>query len=144
MTPERLTIAAAAVAVLVLLVIGLTQLGGGSPSAAPARMSQAQMRARLVGPFRTVSVSTDREVAFVGIDSADSSRASALSFLRSFPLSYPSYFDRSGEAGTTITDSSFTPVTVFYDRRGGQYIHQGPYASAAALERDVTRYALDG
>ena len=34
-------------------------------------------------------------------------------------------------------------MTVFYDRRGGQYIHQGPYPSAAKLERDVERYALD-
>ena len=69
--------------------------------------------------------------------------AYALAFLRSYPVSYPSYYDRSGEAGTAITDSSFTPVTVFYDRRGRQYIHQGPYPSVAKLERDVRRYALD-
>jgi hypothetical protein len=34
-------------------------------------------------------------------------------------------------------------VTVFYDRRGRQYIHQGPYPSVTKLERDVARYALD-
>jgi hypothetical protein len=57
-------------------------------------------------------------------------------------VSYPSYFDGSGQAGLAITDSSFTPVTVFFNRRGGEYIHQGPYLQAAKLERDVERYAL--
>ncbi|MDQ6811603.1 MAG: hypothetical protein M3Z95_06870, partial [Actinomycetota bacterium] len=75
--------------------------------------------------------------------SGESSRSDALAFLRSFPLSYPSYYDQGGEAGGAITDSSFTPVTVFYDARGRQYIHQGPYPSQAKLERDVSRYALD-
>src|SRR5262249_25061252 len=68
----------------------------------------------------------------------------AAAFLRSFPVSYPSYYDPSGAAGLAITDSTFTPVTVFYDSHGAQYIHQGPYASAARLEQDVQRYALDG
>ena len=84
------------------------------------------------------------EVAFIGIDSGDTSRADAAAFLRSFPVSYPSYYDPNGAAGLAITDSTFTPVTVFYDSRGAQYIHQGPYASAARLEQDVRRYALDG
>jgi cytochrome c biogenesis protein CcmG, thiol:disulfide interchange protein DsbE len=96
-----------------------------------------------LGVFQRVSVSTGRAVAFVGIDSGDTSRADALSFLRSIPVPYPSYYDKSGQAGLAITDSTFTPVTVFYDRRGSQFIHQGPYYSVAALERDVRRYALD-
>src|ERR1019366_3119499 len=96
------------------------------------------------GVFQRVSVSQGREVAFVGIDSGDSSRANALDFLRSSPVSYPSYYDQSGQAGAAITDSTFTPVTVFYNRRGGQFIHQGPYLSVAKLEEDVRRYALDG
>jgi cytochrome c biogenesis protein CcmG, thiol:disulfide interchange protein DsbE len=93
--------------------------------------------------FQRASVSQGRQVAFVGIDSGDSSRKDAVSFLRSFPVSYPSYYDQSGQAGAAITDSSFTPVTVFYDRAGREYIHQGPYPSAARLEQDVRRYALD-
>jgi thiol-disulfide isomerase/thioredoxin len=93
--------------------------------------------------FQGASVALGRQVAFIGIDSGDSSRADALAFLRSFPLSYPSYYDSSGAAGATVTDSSFTPVTVFLDARGAQYIHQGPYASRDKLERDVRRYALD-
>jgi cytochrome c biogenesis protein CcmG, thiol:disulfide interchange protein DsbE len=95
------------------------------------------------GAFQRASVAQGREVAFIGIDSGDTSRADALAFLRSFPVSYPSYYDPSGQLGTAITDSTFTPVTVFYDRHGAQYIHQGPYPSQAKLEEDVRRYALD-
>jgi cytochrome c biogenesis protein CcmG/thiol:disulfide interchange protein DsbE len=94
------------------------------------------------GVFQRASVSRGREVAFIGIDSNDS-RAGALAFLRSFPVSYPSYYDHSGQMGAMITDSAFTPVTVFYNRRGGLFIHQGPYPSTAKLEQDIRRYALD-
>jgi cytochrome c biogenesis protein CcmG/thiol:disulfide interchange protein DsbE len=93
--------------------------------------------------FQRVSLSQGRRVAFIGIDSGDSSRAEAIAFLHSFPVSYPSYYDQSGRLGVAVTDSTFTPVTVFYDRRGGQFIHQGPYLSQAELEQDVRRYALD-
>jgi cytochrome c biogenesis protein CcmG, thiol:disulfide interchange protein DsbE len=195
MTPKRLSIAAATLAVLVLLVVGLLQLSGSSPATAPSKLTLAQMRARLAGSpaplavlhaqadeilpgglpalrarlaalrgrpvvinkwaswcepcraefgvFQRVSVSQGREVAFIGIDSGEASRADALAFLRSFPVSYPSYYDPSGQAGTAITDSTFTPVTVFYDRRGGVFIRQGPYPSVAKLDGDVRRYALD-
>jgi thiol-disulfide isomerase/thioredoxin len=95
------------------------------------------------GIFQRVSVSLGREVAFIGIDSEESSRADARAFLRSFPLSYPSYYDQSGQVGAAVTDSAFTPVTVFYNRRGGLFIHQGQYPSVAKLEQDVRRYALD-
>jgi cytochrome c biogenesis protein CcmG/thiol:disulfide interchange protein DsbE len=95
------------------------------------------------GVFQRVSLARGRQVAFVGIDSGDSSPGKALAFLRSFPVSYPSYFDRNGDAGEAITDSSNTPVTVFLNSHGSEYIHQGPYVSVAKLERDVARYALD-
>ncbi|MGO8907212.1 MAG: TlpA disulfide reductase family protein [Solirubrobacteraceae bacterium] len=96
-----------------------------------------------IGAFQTAAVALGRQVAFIGIDSQDTSRADALAFMRSFPVSYPSYYDESGQAGTAITDSAFTPVTVFFNRAGGVFIHQGAYASAAKLEEDVRRYALD-
>jgi cytochrome c biogenesis protein CcmG/thiol:disulfide interchange protein DsbE len=193
-TPQRLLIATATLAIVALVVVGLLQLGG-EPAPAPAsRLTAAEMRARLngsppalaalheqaaqilpgglkalrsrlavlkgrplvvnkwaswcepcrseFGVFQHVSVSTGRQVAFVGIDSGDSSKAKATAFLRSFPVSYPSYYDPSGQAGATVTDSTSTPVTVFFNRRGGEYIHQGPYLSVAKLERDVRRYAL--
>jgi cytochrome c biogenesis protein CcmG/thiol:disulfide interchange protein DsbE len=93
--------------------------------------------------FQHASLAQGRRVAFIGIDSGEASRADAIAFLRSFPVSYPSYYDRSGRLGAAITYSTFTPVTVFYDRRGGQFIHQGPYLSLTKLELDVRRYALD-
>jgi thiol-disulfide isomerase/thioredoxin len=195
MTPKSLSIALAAVAVLVVLVVGLLQLGGSSsPTIAPSGLTLAQMRARLspsppalsalhaeaseilagglpalrvrlaalrgtpvvinkwaswcepcrteFGVFQRVSVSRGREVAFLGIDSGDSD-AHALAFLRSFPVSYPSFSDPSGQAGLAITDSAFTPVTVFINRSGGKFIHQGPFLSVAKLEQAVKRYALD-
>jgi len=95
------------------------------------------------GAFQRASLAQGREVAFIGIDSGDTSRADSLSFMRSYPVSYPSYYDQSGQLGTALTDSSFTPVTVIYDRRGAQYIHQGPYPTQAKLEQDIRRYALD-
>ncbi len=93
------------------------------------------------GAFQQASVDLGRRVAFIGIDSGDTSRTAAQAFLRAFPVSYPSYFDPSGGLGTKITDSSSMPVTVIYDARGGEYIHQGPYLSASELERDVKHFA---
>ncbi len=95
------------------------------------------------GVFQHVSVSEGRHVAFLGIDSGDHGRGGPLGFLRSFPVSYPSYYDPSGQAGLAVTDSTFTPVTVFYDRASKVFIHQGPYPSVGKLEEDVRRYALD-
>jgi cytochrome c biogenesis protein CcmG/thiol:disulfide interchange protein DsbE len=179
-TPKRLSIVVAALAVAALVAVGLSEAGGSSHPPPPSRLTLAQMRAGEVltggltalrsrlqalhgrpvvinkwaswcepcraefGVFQRVSVSQGRQVAFVGIDSGDNARSDAVSFLRSFPISYPSYYDHSGQAGEAITDSSFTPVTVFYNSRGERYIRQGPYPSVAKLERDVRRYALDG
>jgi cytochrome c biogenesis protein CcmG, thiol:disulfide interchange protein DsbE len=194
MTPKRVSIAAAVTAVLVLLVLGLFQLGSSSSSTPPSELTLPQMQARLSGSppalaalheqanqiiggglpalrarlaalrgtpvvinkwaswcepcrqefgvFQRVSVSRGRQVAFLGIDSGDTD-AHALAFLRSFPLSYPSFSDPSGQAGASITDSAFTPVTVFINRSGDKFIHQGPFSSVAKLERAVSRYALD-
>lgn len=94
------------------------------------------------GVFQRVSVTFGRRVAFIGIDSGDSSEAAAHRFLREFPVSYPSYYDQSEQAGQAITDSSFTPVTVFLNRGGHEFIYQGPYVSVAKLEAAVRHYAL--
>lgn len=93
--------------------------------------------------FQRASAEYGKRVAFVGLDSGDSGKASAEAFLRSFPVSYPSWYDPSGALGEQITDSSFTPVTVFVARDGKRYIRQGQYPSVAKLEQDIQRYALD-
>jgi len=196
MTPRRLTITLAALAVTALVVVGLLQDRGTSKTAEPAPLTAAQVRAELAGSppvlealhrqggqmldggltairarlqllagtpvvvnkwaswcapcraefgvFAHVAATEGHHVAFIGIDSNDTSRAEALAFLRGHPISYPTYYDASGEAGLAIADSSFTPVTVFYNSSGGQYIHQGQYPSVAKLEQDVRRYALGG
>jgi len=95
------------------------------------------------GAFQRVAAEYGKSVAFLGLDSGDSSRADALSFLRAHPVSYPSWFDPSGALGLRLTDSSFTPVTVFIPVHGQPYIHQGQYPSVAKLVGDVKRYALD-
>jgi thiol-disulfide isomerase/thioredoxin len=95
------------------------------------------------GAFQAASVALGGRVAFLGIDAGETSQSAGQAFLRSFPVAYPSYYDHSGALGAAITGSSFTPVTVFYDSSGSQYIRQGPYPSPGKLEADVRRYALD-
>jgi thiol-disulfide isomerase/thioredoxin len=95
------------------------------------------------GAFAHASVTYGRTVAFLGIDSRDTNLADGRAFLSSYPVGYPSYYDQSGRLGAAITDSQFTPVTVFYDRAGHRFIYQGPFPSAAKLEVDIRRYALD-
>ncbi len=196
MPPTRLLLLAGALALAAVLAVGLVQLAGTAGPSTAARLTPAQVRARLAGSpgplaalhaqadellgggsaalrarlrvlrgwpvvvnkwaswcepcraefgaFQRAAADLGRRVAFVGIDSGDTSRAKPRAFLRSYPVSYPSYYDPSGRGGVEVAGSSFTPVTVFYNRRGERYIRQGAYPSAAKLERDVERYALEG
>lgn len=93
--------------------------------------------------FQRVSAEYGRRVAFIGIDSLDPTRGDAVTFLRSFPVSYPSYYDPSGSLGEQITGSPFTPVTLFIGRDGRRFPRQGQYPNVGKLRRDVERYALD-
>jgi thiol-disulfide isomerase/thioredoxin len=99
------------------------------------------------GAFQRASAEYGRRVAFLGIDSGDSSRSQALAFLKSFPVSYPSYYDQNEELGEQVTDSSSTPVTVIIARDGSSsaspFIYQGQFPSVAKLEEDIQRYGLD-
>lgn len=93
--------------------------------------------------FQRVAAEYGRRVAFLGLNSGDSSRADAESFLRSHPVSYPSYYDPSGALGLRLTDSSFTPVTVFIPVHGVPFVYQGQLPDAGKLAEEVVRYALD-
>ncbi len=93
--------------------------------------------------FQQASAEYGRRVAFIGLDSGDSGKTDAEAFLRSFPLSYPSWYDPSGSLGEQLTDSSFTPVTVFIARDGKRYIRQGEYPNVGKLRADIEKYALN-
>jgi cytochrome c biogenesis protein CcmG, thiol:disulfide interchange protein DsbE len=97
------------------------------------------------GVFQRAATDLGREVAFIGIDTGDTSRAKPLEFLNSFPMSYPSYFDPTEQIGVEVSDSTLVPATIFYNRRGERsYIRQGAYPSVAKLEREVERHAMVG
>jgi cytochrome c biogenesis protein CcmG, thiol:disulfide interchange protein DsbE len=81
-------------------------------------------------------------VAFLGVNSQDS-RDSAQRFLRQHPVPYPSFFDPDTSVARSFRGGTAWPTTAFYDRAGKRvFIHAGGYASRAALDRDVRRYAL--
>ena len=94
--------------------------------------------------FQQASVKLGRKVAFIGLDAKDGN-GSAAAFLRRFPVSYPSYTDPQSSIAGAFAASVYFPQTLFFSRRGHStyvYDHAGPYLSAAALERDITRYVL--
>lgn len=84
------------------------------------------------------------EVAFLGVDSEDTSDAAA-TFLADNPLPYPSVeAPGKGDFGEWV-DTSLVgyPNTLFYDRDGELvYTHQGPYTSEDDLAADIEKYAL--
>jgi cytochrome c biogenesis protein CcmG, thiol:disulfide interchange protein DsbE len=92
--------------------------------------------------FQRVAVHDGRQVAFIGLDNRDINAAAA-SFLRRFPVSYPSYVDPSQSIGSVLRAVGVIPQTIYIDARGRQvFDHAGPYETTAALETDIRRYAL--
>jgi cytochrome c biogenesis protein CcmG/thiol:disulfide interchange protein DsbE len=91
--------------------------------------------------FQDLSARLGRRIAFLGVDSNDSS-AAARTFLGQFPVPYPSYSDPDQEIARAIRASVGFPGTTFYDRDGElTYVRQGQYPSKAALAADIRRYA---
>lgn len=90
--------------------------------------------------FQAQSVELGRRVAFLGINHKDAA-SDARAFQREFPVSYPSYTDPDGRIARSYGVQGL-PFTVFYAPSGRQVlVHQGPYASGAALLDDIRRYA---
>lgn len=90
--------------------------------------------------YQRVSVALGRRVAFLGIDGKDQNAAAA-SFLRRFPVSYPSYTDPNGAIESAIQAISYFPQTLYFDRRGTMvYDKAGPYLSMAELRHDIRFY----
>ncbi len=93
--------------------------------------------------FQRASAQFGRQVAFLGLDGKDHNQAAA-SFLGRFPVSYPSYTDPQENIARSIEAATYYPQTLYFDRNGKVvYDHAGPYLSAASLEQDIRRYALE-
>jgi cytochrome c biogenesis protein CcmG, thiol:disulfide interchange protein DsbE len=132
------------------------QLIGGGTAAFKARLSKlhgypvvVNKWASWCGPcqsefpvFQKVAVAYGRQVAFLGVNSNDHDQA-AKAFLRSYPVTYPSYTDPQQSIAAAIKAATYFPQTVFFDRAGkAVFEHAGPYESASALEQDIRHYVL--
>ncbi len=82
-------------------------------------------------------------VAFLGLDALDT-RGAAEQFIAESPPGFTSIFDPDGEATRSLGGGRGAPMTVFI-AADGHTVHMklGGYPSAAALEADIRRYALD-
>jgi cytochrome c biogenesis protein CcmG, thiol:disulfide interchange protein DsbE len=142
--------------VLVKLHSQANQLLGGGPSAFQARLRSLRghpvvvnMWASWCGPcqsefptYQQASLAFGRQVAFLGLDAKDQN-AAASSFLRKFPVTYPSYVDPSGGIASAINAYQAYPQTFFFNRDGTKvYDKAGPYLSVRELERDIRHYVL--
>lgn len=94
-------------------------------------------------PFlQTASLKYGKRIAFLGLNSGDN-REDAKKFLKTRPVSYPSYEDPKEKIAQALKIGNNYPMTVFYDRKGKvAFIHQGGYPSQQKLNQDIQRYAL--
>jgi cytochrome c biogenesis protein CcmG/thiol:disulfide interchange protein DsbE len=131
------------------------QILDGGPDAFKARLARLKGHPVVVnkwaswcGPCRAefpvmqqMSVRLGRKVAFVGVDSDELSKADGASFLKRFPLSYPSYWDKDQKIAQVFNAGQGMPITAFYDTTGKlSYVHSGPYLSQSKLTADIHRY----
>jgi thiol-disulfide isomerase/thioredoxin len=131
------------------------ELLGGGPAAFKQRLASLKGHPVVVnqwaswcGPcraefphFQKLSTSLGKRVAFMGVDFTDNN-ADAASFLKKYPVPYPSFEDGDGKVSQVFNGVGPLPKTVFYDAAGKlKFIHVGQYASEAALRRDISRYA---
>ncbi|MEA2494594.1 MAG: cytochrome c biosis protein CcmG, thiol:disulfide interchange protein DsbE [Thermoleophilaceae bacterium] len=92
--------------------------------------------------FQKAGLQLGKRVAFLGLDGQDND-GNAREFLKSFPVTYPSYRDPDLKIASSIQAGIAFPTTIFFDRKGKLvYAHPGPYKTAADLIADVRRYSL--
>jgi cytochrome c biogenesis protein CcmG, thiol:disulfide interchange protein DsbE len=90
--------------------------------------------------FQRVATKRGKEIAFLGLNSGDSTRP-ARDFLARYPIPFPSYVDPDEKIARALRAPANYPITVFIDARGkSAFIHQGPYETGRDLEADVDRY----
>lgn len=132
--------------------MGQLETGGGSAfssqlAAVRGNAAVVNVWASWCGPcryefpvFGAASLKLGGKVAFLGVSSKDSVQT-ARDFLAKHPVGYPSWNDSDGSISESLGVAAGLPATVFFNRAGRRtYIHQGPYASVADLERDIARY----
>ena len=92
--------------------------------------------------FQQLSQRYQKQIAFLGLDAQDD-RGNAKNFLRRFPVNYPSVFDPDASQSQSIGGGTGWPTTFYFDKTGHEvFVHQGAYATAAALDQDIHQYAL--
>jgi cytochrome c biogenesis protein CcmG, thiol:disulfide interchange protein DsbE len=92
--------------------------------------------------FQQAGVKLGKRVAFLGLDGQDND-GNARTFLKQFPVTYPSYRDPDLKISTKIQAGIAFPTTIFFDKNGKLvYAHPGPYKTAGDLIADIKRYAL--
>jgi cytochrome c biogenesis protein CcmG/thiol:disulfide interchange protein DsbE len=92
--------------------------------------------------FQKAGLRLGKQVAFLGLDAQDND-GNARKFLKSFPVTYPSYRDGDLKISAKIQAGIAFPTTIFFDKSGKLvYAHPGPYKTAADLIADIKRYAL--
>jgi cytochrome c biogenesis protein CcmG/thiol:disulfide interchange protein DsbE len=92
--------------------------------------------------FQKAGLTLGKKVAFLGLDGQDND-GNARKFLKSYPVTYPSYRDPDLKIAPSIQAGVAFPTTIFFNRSGKLvYAHPGPYNNAADLIADIKRYAL--
>jgi thiol-disulfide isomerase/thioredoxin len=84
------------------------------------------------------------EVAFMGV-ATDDGEDTIDTFLTNYPVPYPTFADPDKEIAEVAGFASVggLPNTLFFDADGELvFTHQGVYADEAALEADISKYAL--
>ena len=90
--------------------------------------------------FQKLSVELGKRVGFIGVNSNDNA-GDAKSFLKRYPVAYPSYEDGDSKIAQVFNGIATFPATAFYDASGKlQYMHQGQYPSEQKLRADIRRY----
>jgi thiol-disulfide isomerase/thioredoxin len=94
------------------------------------------------GYFQSLSKAYDGKIAFLGLDSNDN-RGDAESFLKQFPVPYPSINDPGADQARSVGAGLGWPTTIFYDAKGKRrFVRQGGYTSQGSLDADIRAYAL--
>ena len=90
--------------------------------------------------FQAVAAERGDEVAFLGVDTDDSTDA-ADDFLDELPLPVSERHRPRRRGQATSSGSAAFPATAFYDAEGELvYLKQGPYMSEAELNADIDKY----